>query len=86
MSSKKKKPAPSRSSPAPKKRTAKSSKKKAAKSPARAAVPRPDEMDADVLEFITAIDEYKRERQRPFPSWSEILGILKELGYDRSGR
>ena len=46
--------------------------------------PRPDEMPADVLEFITAIDEYKRSNGKPFPSWSEVLDILKALGYERT--
>lgn len=45
---------------------------------------RPDEMPEDVLEFIHAIDTYKRTRQRPFPNWSEILEIVKSLGYSRS--
>lgn len=44
---------------------------------------RPDEMPAEVLEFITAIDDYKRANRRPFPTWSEVLEILKELGYTR---
>ena len=45
---------------------------------------RPDDMPADVLEFITAIDDYKRLNNRPFPSWSEILDVIKELGYEKS--
>jgi hypothetical protein len=45
---------------------------------------RPDEMPGDVLEFITAIDEYKRTHQRPFPTWSEVLEVLKALGYERA--
>jgi hypothetical protein len=44
---------------------------------------RPDEMPPDVLEFITAIDDYKRLNRRPFPTWSEVLDILKRLGYQR---
>lgn len=44
---------------------------------------RPDEMPPDVLEFIHAIDVYKRVHQRPFPNWSEVLEILKGLGYSR---
>jgi hypothetical protein len=47
------------------------------------ASPRPDEMPPEVLEFITAIDEYKRSNERPFPSWSEILEIVKTLGYEQ---
>jgi hypothetical protein len=37
-----------------------------------------------VLEFITAIDDYKRLHRRPFPTWSEVLEILKTLGYSRT--
>ena len=44
---------------------------------------RPDEMTEEVLEFITAIDEYKRKRGRSFPTWSEVLEVLKGLGYER---
>ncbi len=47
---------------------------------------RPDEMPPDVIEFITAIDDYKRLNRRPFPTWSEVLEILKTLGYGRSQR
>ncbi len=45
---------------------------------------RPDEMPPDVIEFITAIDDYKRLNRRPFPTWSEVLDILKGLGYERT--
>jgi hypothetical protein len=48
-----------------------------------APAPRPDSMSDDVMEFINAIDEYKRSHQRPFPTWSEVLEILKTLGYQR---
>ncbi len=48
-----------------------------------AAAPKPNEMEPDVLEFIQAIDDYKRQAARPFPSWSEILEIVKRLGYER---
>ena len=44
---------------------------------------RPDEMPPDVLEFITAMDHYKRVHQRPFPNWSEVLDVVKGLGYVR---
>lgn len=45
----------------------------------------PDAMEADVIELITAVDEYKRKFGRPFPSWSEILDIVKGLGYAKAG-
>lgn len=41
---------------------------------------------AEVLEFVTALDEYKRQNQRPFPSWSEVLRVLRSLGWRRDGR
>jgi hypothetical protein len=39
------------------------------------------EIDPDVLEFIAAIDHYRKAYNRPFPGWSEVLQILKQLGY-----
>jgi hypothetical protein len=47
---------------------------------------RPDEMPPEVIEFITAIDDYKRLNRRPFPTWSEVLEIFKSLGYERTRR
>lgn len=37
--------------------------------------------DADEVEFMMAMDEYKRTKLRPFPTFSEVLVILKSLGY-----
>jgi hypothetical protein len=41
------------------------------------------EVDAEVLEFIAAIDRFKLENGRPFPSWSEVLLVVRQLGYRR---
>ena len=38
-------------------------------------------LDADVLEFINAVNEYKSVNQKPFPTWSEIHKIFTSLGY-----
>jgi len=58
----------------------------AASKQARSAGPAsPDDMPAEVIEFLTAIDDYKRKNARPFPSWSEILEVLKGLGYRKAG-
>lgn len=48
------------------------------------ATQRPDEMDGDLLEFVKAIDHYKREHRRQFPSWGEVLHVLKSMGFRRS--
>ncbi len=39
------------------------------------------ELDAEQFEFVMAIDEYKRANKRPFPSWTEVLEVIKYLGY-----
>ena len=33
--------------------------------------------------FMAAVETYKRDFARPFPTWSEILEVLKSLGYRR---
>jgi hypothetical protein len=38
------------------------------------------------LEFMKAMDRYKREQRRPFPTWHEVLAVLKSLGYTRAAR
>src|SRR5262249_29631093 len=37
----------------------------------------------DEIEFMKAMDQYKRENRRPFPTWSEVLEVLRALGYGR---
>ena len=70
-------PAPPVRDARPEKKLAKKAEKKPVRRPAL-----PDlEIDPDVLEFIAAIDRFKKEQVRPFPTWSEILHILRELGY-----
>lgn len=39
------------------------------------------EMTDELLEFVLAIDEYKRLNNRPFPSWSEVFEVIRYLGY-----
>lgn len=39
------------------------------------------EYSEDDLEFMKAMDQYKRDNRRPFPTWSEALEVLKSLGY-----
>lgn len=35
----------------------------------------------DEVEFMRAIDDYKRRSGRQFPTWSEVLEVLRDLGY-----
>jgi hypothetical protein len=39
------------------------------------------EMSDEQFEFVLAIDTYKRLNNRPFPSWTEVLEVVKQLGY-----
>ncbi|MEY2715209.1 MAG: hypothetical protein RIT24_1552 [Planctomycetota bacterium] len=41
------------------------------------------DVDDEVLEFIAALDRFKKEHNRNFPNWSEVLHVLKSLGYRR---
>lgn len=84
---------PQKSKPTPKApRTTASAKGTAAPAPTSVLddVEEPDrsspamaEVDAEALEFIAAIDRFKKENGRPFPSWSEVLLVLRQLGYRR---
>lgn len=38
-------------------------------------------MSDEQFEFLRAIDEYKRSNSRPFPTWTEVLDVIKALGY-----
>ena len=35
----------------------------------------------DEVEFMRAMDEYKRKSGRMFPTWSEVLEVIASLGY-----
>ena len=35
----------------------------------------------DEIGFMRAMDQYKRDNRRPFPTWSEVLEVLRALGY-----
>jgi hypothetical protein len=38
----------------------------------------------DEIEFMRAMDDYKRYNQRPFPTWSEVLEVVRALGYRKT--
>lgn len=35
----------------------------------------------DEVEFLKAMERFKREHCRPFPTCSEVLAVLQSLGY-----
>ena len=40
-------------------------------------------LSTDEVEFINAINDYKSKFDRPFPTWSEVLHVLRVMGYLR---
>lgn len=38
----------------------------------------------DEVEFMNAMQAYKVRHGRPFPTWSEVLEVLKGLGYRKA--
>ncbi|MBL8842467.1 MAG: hypothetical protein JNL90_13185 [Planctomycetes bacterium] len=39
--------------------------------------------DDEVCELLQAIDKWRRKSGRSFPAWSEVLQLLKELGWKK---
>jgi len=37
----------------------------------------------DEVDFMRAMDDYKRKSGRQFPTWSEVLEVLHSMGYRR---
>jgi hypothetical protein len=44
------------------------------------------EYQPEELEFMQAVEEYKRRHCRPFPTCSELLEIVRSLGYVRGAQ
>jgi len=38
-------------------------------------------LSKDELEFVPAIEKFKKEKGKLYPSWTEVLTIVKQLGY-----
>ncbi len=38
-------------------------------------------MTDEQFEFLMAIDQYKKVNQKPFPTWTEVLEVIKAIGY-----
>jgi len=45
-----------------------------------------DSLSSEELQFIKAIEKYKSENNKHFLSWTEVLKILKELGYKKTAK
>ena len=38
-------------------------------------------MTAEQFEFIRAVETYKRVNHKLFPTWTEVLEVVQQLGY-----
>jgi hypothetical protein len=39
------------------------------------------QMTDEQFDFVMAIDRYKKQNARPFPTWTEVLEVIQALGY-----
>ena len=39
------------------------------------------EMTAEQFEFVQAVEQYKRRKNKPFPTWIDVQSIVLQLGY-----
>jgi hypothetical protein len=39
------------------------------------------QLSKEQFEFLMAINQYKQTNARPFPTWTEVLEVIKALGY-----
>ena len=43
------------------------------------------EMTAEQFEFVMAIETYKKVNKKMFPTWTEVLEVITQLGYRKVG-
>lgn len=41
------------------------------------------EMTAEQFEFVMAIETYKKVNRKLFPTWTEVLEVMEQLGYKK---
>ena len=42
------------------------------------------EMSNEQFSFVMAIDAFKRVNRKPFPSWTEVLEVIRKMGYRKT--
>ncbi len=42
------------------------------------------EMTGEQFLFVMAIDAFKRVNRKPFPTWTEVLEVIRKLGYRKT--
>jgi hypothetical protein len=46
----------------------------------------PEVLEVERVEFLRAMDRYKRKTGKTFPSWSEVLEVLRGIGWSSPAR
>lgn len=69
----------------PSKKTPSKSKGDPPAAKAKPAISKPDSMSEETFEFLAAIDEAKRKLMIAHPTLSQVLDVLRELGYGLPG-
>jgi hypothetical protein len=42
------------------------------------------EMNTEQFLFIQAVDAFKKANDKPFPTWTEVLEVIRKLGYRKT--
>ena len=42
------------------------------------------QLNSEQFLFVMAIDAYKRANSRPYPTWTEVLEVIRKLGYRKT--
>ena len=48
--------------------------------------PAGDQYTPEEEEFLAAVERYKRQKRRPFPALTELLAVLRSLGWSKGGK
>lgn len=51
----------------------------------RTSPPRPDQLSNEVMEFLSALDDFKRKQMRSYLQPEEMFAVLREIGYSYPG-
>jgi len=57
--------------------SSRSAKRRSPKEPA----PDPERLEYERLQFLRAMDSFKRRTGKTFPTWTEVLEVLRSIGW-----
>jgi hypothetical protein len=75
-------PPASGSEPASTRTSSRSAKRRSPKTPPVD----PELLEVERVEFLRAMDRYKRKTGKTFPSWTEVLDVLRSIGWSSPTR